>query len=326
MKTGHSDLSSATWLLFMHQLPTKPEALRVKTWRHLQKIGALQIKNSVYILPLNSHNRKQFEFLAKDLAATEAEAFLCESKFIAGIENSMIINKFNLDRAGRYNELSQGMRQLLEVFKSKKPNESALMKLAHSIGKIERQLNELKAIDFFSCPEQISSIKLFEGLLKKIAQVSTGKQLNIQKRDIRQFKNRTWVTRANPHVDRLASAWLIQKIIDSKAKFKFVSDHNYRAKDSLEICFDMYFGEFTHIGDLCTFEVLYDSFSLKCKALMVLKEIIHDLDLKDTKFNRPETPGISLMLEGIIKSEKNDIKRQLKAFELFDDIYLSLKN
>lgn len=325
MKIEDPNFESPTWLLFMHQLPTKPESLRVKTWRYLQKIGALQIKHSVYILPLNTHNKKQFEDLANNLAATEAEAFLCESKFTAGIESSLIIKKFNQDRSSRYQELSEEMRQLLEIFKSKKPNESALMKLDHSIGKIERQLNELKAIDFFSCPEQTSSTKLFESLLKKIEQVSTGKQMTIQKRDISEFKNRIWVTRSNPHVDRLSSAWLIKKVIDSKAQFKFVKDQNYKTKNSSEISYDMYFGEFTHIGDLCTFEVLCDSFSLKDKALLILKEIIHDLDMKDTKFNRPETPGISLMLEGIIKSESVDFKRLAKAFELFDDLYLSLK-
>jgi hypothetical protein len=320
MKTKDPNCESPAWLLFMHQLPTKPESLRVKTWRYLQKIGALQIKNSVYILPLNTHNKKQFEDLANNLAATEGEAFLCESKFTAGIESSLIIKKFNQDRSSRYQELSEEMRQLLEIFKSKKPNESVLMKLDHSIGKIERQLNELKAIDFFSCPEQTSSAKLFESLLKKIEQVSTGKEMTIQKRNICEFKNRTWVTRSNPHVDRLASAWLIQKVVDSKAKFKFVSDQNYKTKKSSEISYDMYFGEFTHIGDRCTFEVLCDSFSLKDQALIILKEIIHDLDLKDTKFNRPETPGISLLLEGIIKSERNVFKRQARAFELFDDL------
>jgi hypothetical protein len=134
------------------------------------------------------------------------------------------------------------------------------------------------------------------------------------------LRNRTWVTRQGVYVDRIASAWLIRRFIDPEARFKFVSGKGYRP-DEGELRFDMFEAEFTHEGDKCTFEVLLERGALKDPALRAIAEIIHDIDLKDSKFGRTEVAGIRTLIEGISVATKDDSERIARGAEVFNDLY-----
>jgi hypothetical protein len=120
----------------------------------------------------------------------------------------------------------------------------------------------------------------------------------------------------------MASAWLIGRFIDSEAKFKFVPARGYQAEKS-EIRFDMFEADFTHEGDRCTFEVLVQRLKLDNPALRPIAEIVHDIDLKDGKFGRPEAAGIDALIIGICKTHKDDDARLARASALFEDLYES---
>jgi len=61
----------------------------------------------------------------------------------------------------------------------------------------------------------------------------------------------------------------------------------------------MFEAEFTHDGDLCTFEVLIERFGLVDPALRPIAEIVHDVDVKDAKYGREEAPGVGQVVAGI---------------------------
>ncbi|PWU19789.1 MAG: ChrB protein [Bdellovibrio sp.] len=315
---------SKPWLMLLHQIPPKPDALRVRVWRALQKIGALQLKNSVYVLPSDTKNKSKFETVLGEIVSGKGDAFLCEAQFIQGIDSGEIIAHFNVDRSERYRRLADELRELQRLFLKTKPTESDLMGVEHSIGKLERQLTELKELDFFNCDEQKPTCKLLDEILSRLRNLRTGELPSPKKMDLVDFQEKVWVTRSGVRIDRVACAWLIAKYIDRRPTFKFVSESDYKPKKN-EVRFDMFDGEFTHIGDRCSMEVLVDSFSLKDQSIRVLAEIIHDLDLKDTKFNRAETPGIGMVIEGIVKSEQKDKGRIKKASAIFDDLIGTLK-
>lgn len=129
-----------------------------------------------------------------------------------------------------------------------------------------------------------------------------------------------WVTRADIHVDRIACAWLIRRFIDKRAKFKFVAGKTYRPRTG-ELRFDMYEGEFTHVGADCSFQTLLRRFSLRDRALTAIGEIVHDIDFKDDQFARPETAGIAAMIRAIAESTPHDLNRIERGSILFDDLY-----
>jgi hypothetical protein len=135
---------------------------------------------------------------------------------------------------------------------------------------------------------------------------------------------RTWVTRSGVFVDRIASAWLIRRFIDPKAKFKFVDGSRGYRPTGGELRFDMYQAEYTHQGDRCTFETLLNAFGLADAALVTIGEIIHDIDLQDDKYQRPETSGINAVLTGIRQSEPRDDRRLTMGRSLFDSLYTQI--
>lgn len=133
---------------------------------------------------------------------------------------------------------------------------------------------------------------------------------------------RTWVTRRDVHVDRLASAWLIRRFIDPQARFRFVAAKGYRP-DPAELRFDMYDGEYTHDGDRCTFETLLARFGLADRALAAIGEIVHDIDCKDEKFGRAEATGVERLLAGIARKHATDATRLRHGAAVFDNLYRS---
>jgi hypothetical protein len=117
----------------------------------------------------------------------------------------------------------------------------------------------------------------------------------------------------------MASAWLIKRFIDPKASFVFIDERGIASLGNTTVAFDMRGAAFTHVGDLCTFEVLVKSFGIKDKAVKKISEIVHDLDVKDDKYGKPETAGVEDILAGIRKTAKDDadgLERGMAAFEM----------
>ena len=118
----------------------------------------------------------------------------------------------------------------------------------------------------------------------------------------------------------MASGWLIRRFIDRGARFKFVRAKEYRHQPG-ELRFDMYEAEFTHEGDRCTFEVLLDRFGLNEPGLRAVAEIVHDIDLKDSKFGRQDALGFERLVAGIAIAHREDEVRLERASAVLDDLY-----
>lgn len=186
------------------------------------------------------------------------------------------------------------------------------------VSKLRSKLEEIGVIDFFSAPERSTAEILLADLDSRAK--GTPKSLASSKQNLEELKDRVWVTRENVYVDRIACAWLIKRFVDKEAKFKFVPGDTYIPK-AKEVRFDMYEGEYTHEGDRCTFEMMADRLAIGETALVPVAEIVHDLDLKDNKFERPEAAGLGALLNGIVMAYSADKERILKGVEAFDALY-----
>jgi hypothetical protein len=134
------------------------------------------------------------------------------------------------------------------------------------------------------------------------------------------LKGMAWVTRKNLFLDRIACGWLIRKFVDETAVFKFVDSDNYTPITG-ELRFDMFDGEYTHEGDRCSFEVMINRLGLRDHGLIALAEVIHDIDLKESKYNRGETDGLNALLTGLTASEAEDEKRMTRGAQLLENLY-----
>ena len=309
------------WLLLLHQLPPKPAYFRVRIWRRLQDLGAVAIKNSVYALPAGDETREDFEWLLREITDGGGEACICEAKMIDGLTDQDIRAQFDEARDRDYREIADEARALAEsAGKGDGLSEDARSEIAGRIKRLRKRLAEVAAIDFFGAGGRETAEGLVADLEARLRPAASGEAAPaVESRSAAELKNKTWVTRRGVHIDRMASAWLVRRFIDPDARFKFVGGQSYRPERD-EVRFDMFEAEFTHDGDRCTFEVLLDRADLDDPALRHIAEIVHDIDIKDRKFERPEAPGIAQLVAGIAMAHDEDADRLARSAVVFDDL------
>ena len=308
------------WMLLIHQIPPVPAYLRVKIGRHLHRIGAVAIKNSVYALPLSDETQEDFQWVLREIVKGGGDTSLVEARFIDGLSNEQVIGLFNAAREADYRELAEQAREVGSGLPRRgPPPENRRAELAGQVARLRQRATELATIDFFGAPGR----EVVEGLVSGMeARMRTADKTEPARAslDLAQHRGSTWVTRTGIKVDRIASAWLIRKFIDPEARFRFVPAKGYRPERG-ELRFDMFEAEFTHEGELCTFEVLVQRFGLADPALRNIAEIVHDIDVKDAKYGREEAPGIGQLVAGIAVANADDDARLARGTALFDDLY-----
>ena len=317
-----TEFNDERWLMLIHQLPPKPDYFRVKIWRRLQRLGAVAIKNSVYVLPKNDQTQEDFQWVLREIVEGGGEASLCEARFVDGLTDDQVEALFQTARSSEYGEIVEQARRLAEIPLPEGPIEdSRRTQNEVDLARLKRRLADVVGIDFFGAPGREAAEGLVSGVEARMHERRTGKQIAVAARSRREdLQEKTWVTRKGIHVDRMASAWFIRRFIDSSARFKFVSPKGYKPLPG-ELRFDMFEAEFTHEGDRCTLEVLMERTGVNEPAVGRIAEIVHDIDLKDGKFGRQETPGIEQLIAGIAMAHKDDLVRLERGCAVFDDLY-----
>ncbi len=314
------DSNETRWLLLVHQLPPKPGYLRVKIWRRLQRLGSVALKNSVYVLPNSDQAAEDFQWLLREIVEGGGEASVCEARFVEGQSDEEVQALFHAARGSDYAQIAEEARRVAESLTPGLEVDNARQAQAE-VARLKRRLADVVSIDFFGAPGRETAEGLISGLEARFRNApSGGPSEDTPSIRHEELRGRTWVTRRGIHVDRMASGWLIRRFIDPEARFKFVPARGYKP-ESGEVRFDMFEAEFTHQGDRCTFEVLMERLELKDAALLPIAEIVHDIDLKDSKFGRQETAGIDRIIAGIAMAHKDDEARLSRASAVFDDFY-----
>jgi hypothetical protein len=316
------DPNEPRWLLLIHQIPPKPAYFRAKVGRRLQRIGAVAIKNSVYALPLTDQTQEDFQWVAREISEEGGEATLCSASLIEGLRDAQVEALFHAAREADYAQIADEARTIVSGTPSKiSSTDERRPELESDHLRLKKRMDEVSAIDFFGAPGREpahAALALLEKRLRSTERPASTPPPERPQRDA--YQGRTWVTRKNIHVDRIASAWLIRSFIDDKPTFKFVPGTKYRSKPD-EVTFDMFEADFTHVGDRCTFEVLLERFDIHNPGLAPIAEIIHDIDVKDGKFARVEAPGMASLIAGIALTCGEDARRLELGARIFDALF-----
>jgi hypothetical protein len=315
------DEQNQPWLLLLHQLPPKPAYFRVKIWRRLQGIGAVAVKNSVYVLPANDEAREDFQWLLREIVDGGGEACICEARMIDGLTDAEVRALFDTVRDADYRELADELRAVKSGMTGMAPSSvEQRSELEGQVRRLRKRFAEITAIDFFGANGRETADGLLSALEARLSEPAiSGQEAEVPTERRASLTGKVWVTRQGIHVDRMASAWLVRRFIDPAARFKFVPGKGYRPQAG-EIRFDMFEAEFTHEGDRCTFEVLLSRAGIEDAALAQIGEIVHDIDIKDGKFGRPEAPGIAQLIAGIAMANNDDTARLERGAAVFDDL------
>jgi hypothetical protein len=321
--TGAAAPAPRRWLLLVHQLPTSPSNLRVRTWRRLQQLGAVPLKQAVYALPDSASAREDFEWLTTEIKALGGDATVFSADTVDNWSDDALIEEFRRARqedfAALATEIDQVLRRLTTARRSRGRRAPAVERLA---GTFCQRLTALDHIDFFGSAGG-DRARLLLAELESHIRPSPGRVASPASEgpaDRAAFQARLWVTRPRPGVDRMASAWLIRRFIDPGARFAFAPDRGTLPAGD-PVPFDMFGVEFSHQAEGCTFETLCTVFGVQDPAVARIATIVHDLDLKDGRFGAVDAPTIGSVIDGLQLAHRDDDELLERGMTLFESLY-----
>jgi len=303
-------------LLLIVSLPPNPSSLRVRVWRRLRAIGAVALKRTVYLLPDTPDHYELFQWLAQEIQRAGGEATLLRVEQIENMSSGEVVQLFHEARNSDYRRLGGRYRKFRQSLdrKSAATNPRVLAELT----RLQRDYEKLHELDFFQAPEGPEVERLREAIDMRTRPSEEPKRREKAAAKLQDLRGRRWVTRRRPHVDRIASAWLIKRFIDRDATFLFADPNDFPADT---IAFDTPGAELSHVGEDCTFETLVKRAGLRDQRLTRLAEIVHEADLRDGKFPRDEARGIDVVIRGLLAAHADDHEVLRHGLALFEGLY-----
>jgi hypothetical protein len=275
--------------------------LRAKIRQRLVKLGAIALKKSAYVLPATDGVLELLRAIARETIDGGGEAYIADARFVDKEVETELLRRGAKDRDAEYRALMAEIRK------------AARQRREDVVRRLRARFEEIRATDFANAPAARDAAAAMEDLethLGRARATSRGGELT----------GKTWVTRKGVGVDRIATAWLVRRFIDPKARFRFV-EGAAAPRRANEIRFDMPDGDYTHDRNRCTFEVVLAASGLRDKTLRLLADIVHDVDLGGRKRRRAESAGVASMIDGIARANAGDAARLARGAELFDNLY-----
>lgn len=304
------------WALLIVTLPTSGATARMRIWRAVRTIGCAALRDGAYLLPAGDLQVRQLRELALEAREEGGQAWLLNVHAADAAEDSALRRLF--DRSADYAELQAAMSDARQSLSGQGSTDLNRLHRRH-----RRAYEAIRAIDFF--PDEASSRAEaqwndFSRAIEIIQSPDEPRALAqaIARRDPAQYQGRLWATRRHLWVDRVASAWLIQRFIDPHARFLWLDSPASCPEDALGFDFDG--ARFTHVGERVTFEVLMASFGLDAdRGLARLGAMVHALDVGGTPV--AEASGFEAMLSGARARLQDDDAVLAEAGTVLDSLY-----
>ena len=306
-----------TWLVFSYSLPSKAQSSpRVALWRRLRRLGAITLTGGIHVLPAREEDLEAFQWLAEEVQQAKGEAVVMRVVQFEGLTDADLIERFRRVRAEDYAAIETQASTLEERLRvGLKPEERA--RLRERLERLRRQHAEVARIDFFDASEG-SVVTAHLGRIAQALASGEVSHVSVAPAALEAYRNRQWVTRPRPHVDRLACIWLIRRFIDPTAVIRYAN-----APKADEVGFDMRQGAFSHRGNRCTFETMLAAFGLDEPSLHLMGEIVHEIDLRDGRYAHPETAVIDAVLKGWLLMGFADQELEAHGVALFEGLYVA---
>jgi hypothetical protein len=314
-----------SWLTVLLSLPATPTRHRVGVWRKLQRIGAVRLKGSAWLLPETPETKELFEWLVQEVESSRGEATLLHVDRIETMREEQARALFHKARETDYEPIVRGCRDVLaHLDRARASHRTSFAQFRVKLEALKRELDRIQTIDYLGSPAGQRARDLWDRAVKRLtaAEARPTKAGAHQRGGALPAASSTWVTRPRPHIDRIASAWLIKRFFDPDAKFVFAEPDDAPKKG---IPFDILGVEFGHQGDDCTFETLAKRFGIKDRRVKVIGEIVHEADLHDGKFARTEATGVNLAIAGLAEGTHDDHELLERGMAIFDGVYSALK-
>ena len=303
-------------ILLLVGVPPTPSSLRVRVWRRLRSLGAVPLKRSAYLLPDTPERYEDFQWLAQEIEREGGEATLIRIQQIENISPENVQRLLHEPRDHDYRQLAARYRKVLQSLDKKPVVKGA--RLPEELAHLAREHQRIRDIDYFDAPSGAEVRRLEEVIAMRTRRQEPVHREERRPLDLAGLRGRRWVTRPRPHIDRIASAWLIKRFIDPDAEFLFASPAEF-PKDAIP--FDAPGVELSHQGEDCTFETLVKRARLRDRRLARLAEIVHEADLRDGKYPHEEARGIDVAVRALLAASPDDRQVLAQGMTLFEGLY-----
>ena len=311
---------SQTFIALVLSLPSRNKTVRMRIWRALRSMGCGVLRDGVYLLPVSSAQQADFADLESDVKAAGGFAMTVQMNFRTSVQFDWACKLF--DRTSDYASLVTQMHAAEKsIARLPQLRADSLLKRLH------RAFDEIVKIDFYAGQAKRQAQDVLAGVELAAQNLFSSNEPRKAKGRIRRleptdYQGRVWATRKNPWIDRLASAWLIKRFVDRKARFVWIDKPKDRPKGALGFDFDG--ADFTHVGNRVTFEVLLSSFGLASDpALNQLAAAIHFLDVGGIPVD--DAKGLEMILKGARNKARRDDDLALAAAKIFDQLYAAYR-
>jgi hypothetical protein len=308
------------WLVFSYSLPSKASSSpRVTLWRRLRRLGVVIPTGGVHVLPEREECVEAFQWLAQEIRQAQGEALVMHVEQFEGLTDAQLIELFRQARDEEYGEIETQLVALEQRIGALADHEDR-SELQDSLDKLRRRHGDIKRVDYFNSPTGDRIAARLTALHQSLVANKTV-AVDVPATSRAEYRDKRWVTRPRPHVDRLACAWLIRRFINPKAVIRYTLQ-----PEPEEITFDMSNAHFGHQGQFCTFETMIRAFQLDEPGLQTLAEIVHEIDLRDGQYTHPEIAGIDAILKGWLVANLSDAELEAHGIALFEGLYAALKD
>lgn len=308
------------WVVFSYSLPAAARSSpRVAVWRRLRAAGAISPKGGVYVLPAKEECIEAFQWLSQEVERAHGEALLMRVEQFEGLTDAQVVALFRAARKKDYDALDAEAGRLERSASRKQTQGPRDRSRARTVtARLQARHTEIARLDFFDAPEGARVAARLARIEQALAPRPPA-EVRVAPAALAAYREKRWVTRPHPHVDRLACAWLIRRFINPRAVIRYVL-----TPGPGEVAFDMPRAAFGHHGNLCTFEVMIRAFGLDDAGLRGIAEVVHEIDLRDSRYVRPETAGIDAVLRGWLTL--SDAERESHGVAMFDGLYAALSH
>ena len=307
---------SQTLLLLLVGVPPIPSSLRVRVWRRLRSLGAVPLKRSAYLLPDTPERYEDFQWLAQEIQREGGDATLIRVQQIENVTHEDVLRLFHEPRDRDYRQLAVRYRKLLQSLDKK--SAAKRTRAQEELARLAKDHQRIRDIDFFDARGGAEVRRLEEVIAMRTRRPESPRREERPTLDLTKLRGRRWVTRPRPHIDRIASAWLIKRFIDADAAFVFAPPAEF-PKDA--IAFDAPGVELSHQGEDCTFETLVKRARLRDRRLVRLAEVVHEADLRDGKYPHEEARGIDVAVRALLAASPDDHTVLAQGMALFEGLY-----
>jgi len=287
-------------------------------------MGAVRLRSAGWILPETPETTELFQWLVQEIQSFRGEVTLLRVDRVETMTDEQLAALFHGARGAEYQAVVRGCREILgQVDRHRASHRGSLAPLRARLDALKRELDRVESIDYLKAPAGQRARTLWETTAKRLRALETRPPVVAGRRPgVLPPRGTTWVTRPRPHIDRIASAWLIKRFCDPDAVFAFADAADAARKGTP---FDVLGAEFGHHGEDCTFETLVKRFALKDRRVKLIAEIVHEADLRDGKFTRDESTGVDLAIRALAESTGDDHDLLERGMAIFDGLYTVLK-